>query len=62
MQIYTHIYTQMCTLVSVVTRDINVYNNKGNISVPLAALCLSIKTTLHVVSLFYLTKSNFNSV
>jgi hypothetical protein len=62
MQIYTHTYTRLCTYMSVAIHGVNAHNNKGNISVPLAALCLSIKTTLHVVSLFYSTKSKFNSV
>jgi hypothetical protein len=39
-----------------------VHTNKGDISISLAVLCLSIKTTLHVVSLSYSTKSKINSV
>jgi hypothetical protein len=41
MQIYTHTYTRMCTYMSVTIHGVNAHNNKGDISTPLAALCLS---------------------
>jgi uncharacterized protein with PQ loop repeat len=58
--LHAHAYTQLCTFMSVATHGINAHTINGELALPIY-LCLSIKTTLHVVILFYSTKSKISS-